>query len=219
LDDEDFKNEFGEPDFVLPDTIELPLSESTPSKEKPPTEEVNYVDYADEAGPPQEGQGKSNDGLTDRQINHMMKKYKKYSGCWGADEMNQIPIKKQMGFVINTQPRRKGTGHWVGCYIDTVKGMSVEYYDSFAEQPSKTFLKGIKIIIDKLDPSVYLKFKINKIKEQKVSSGDCGFHAVSFLQNRFKAVPFVECTGYSNFKKGINDVKKVKKDFPSFNYI
>lgn len=220
LADEDFKNEFGEPDFVLPDTIELPLSEHTPSKEKQPAEEVNYVDYADyEGAAAQEGEGKGSDGLTDRQINTMMKKFKKYSGCWGADEMAQIPIKKQMGFIINTQPRSKGNGHWVACYIDAVKGMSVEYYDSFAGQPSKTFLKGVKVIIDQLDPSVYLKFKVNKIKEQKVSSGDCGWHAISFLQNRFKAVPFVECTGYSDYKKGLKDVKKVKKIFPKFDYI
>jgi Ulp1 family protease len=133
--------------------------------------------------------------------------------------MDQIPLKKQMGFIINTEPRKKGTGHWVACFIDTKNDMSVEYYDSFAGQPSKKFLKGLKVIIDKLNPSVYLKFKVNKIKEQKETSGDCGWHSISFLKNRFRGVPFQECTGFRNYKKGINDVKKVKKQYPSFDYI
>lgn len=167
----------------------------------------------------QEGAGYKHEGLTDLEINEMMRKYKLFVGTFAADEMNKILPKKRFGFIINTEPRQKGDGHWVACYIDVMKDMSVDYYDSFGNDPNEIFLIGLKEIIDKLNPDVYLKFKINKIKEQRATSSNCGWHCMAFLINRFNGVPFKECTGYSDYAKGMKDVKQMKEKFKNFDFI
>ena len=205
------------PDFTLTMDKLQPLSESEPDSDDIPPLENDPDEPPNEE---QKGEGLTkSEGLTDVQINNMMKKYKRFVGAFAADEMDKIPVKKQFGFIINTSDRSKGDGHWVACYIDVVKDMSVDYYDSFANSPSKKFLKGLKQIVDKLNPSVYLKLKINKIKEQKISSPDCGWHCIAFLVNRFHDVPFKERTGYSDYVKGSKEVKDLKQKFSKFDYI
>ena len=246
LDDPDFLTAFGAPQFVqavdLPEVIPIIMNKGKEPEDGPPddTDEPpgGSIDgVTDEGGASesdeiedlggvinlevssQDGAGRKLKGLTDQDINEMMKDYKNFVGCFAADEMDMIPLKKKFGFIINTEPRKKKSGHWVACFIDTSKAMTCEYYDSFAEQPSKKFLKGLKNIVDELNPSVYLKLKINKIRNQKTSSGDCGWHSMAFLINRFNNVPFVECSGFSDYNKGLSDVEKVKKKYPAFNYI
>ena len=165
------------------------------------------------------GSGKKGKGLSDTQINKMMARYPKFAGAYAADEMHLIPIKKQFGFIINTNPRRKGDGHWVAVWIDCTKDKSIEYYDPFGEDPSKTFMKGLKPMIDALDCDTYLKFKVNRIANQRATSGNCGFHSMAFLIRRMKGDPFIEVSGYSDFKRGAKDVKMVKKQFKKFDFV
>src|SRR5258706_511757 len=73
---------------------------------------------------------------------------------------------KKIGFIFNTDPSWKKGSHWFACYIDTDKDRSLEYYDSFARQPSKEFMENIKTVINKMCPNTYLKFKVNHIVEQ-----------------------------------------------------
>lgn len=219
LNNKDFTDEYGNPMIDTYEVVKKEIEEeisrtdlmppATPAAPpKPPEEEVEG-----------DGMHLSGKGLTDMQINQMMKRYKRYMGTFASDEMKQIPVKRQMGFIINTQPRSKGKGHWVACYIDTLKDMSVEYYDSFAQEPSNAFLVGLKAIVDKLKPSIYLKFKVNRIKEQKINSSDCGYHSMNFLINRFNGASFKECSGYNQYAKGVRDVNNLKQRFKKFDYI
>jgi hypothetical protein len=130
-------------------------------------------------------------------------------GTFAADEMARIPIKKRMGFIINTNPRKRGDGHWVAVWIDCNKDKSIEYYDPFGEEPSKVFMKGLKPMIDALDCDTYLKFKVNRIANQRASSSNCGLHSMAFLIRRMKGEPFVDVSGYTDFKRGAKDVRMV----------
>lgn len=164
------------------------------------------------------GNGKKStgdDGLYNVQMEKMMNKYPKFVGVFASDELSRVPKNKNVfGFIMNTKPRKVTTGgHWVAVYIDAVKDMSVEYYDSFADSPSKQFLKDIKKIIDALKSNVYLKFKVNKIKDQNAKTRNCGWFAMRFLINRFKNIPFKDISGYSDTVKGEKNVKKLKAEF------
>jgi hypothetical protein len=164
----------------------------------------------------QEASGiKKRGGLLSTEIEKIMRPHRKFIGVFASNELTKIPKnRKSFGFIMNTKPRHITTGgHWVAVYIDVEKDMSIEYYDSFSDSPSKQFLKDIKNVIDRLKPSVYLKFKVNKIKEQNVKTQNCGWFAMRFLINRFKGIPFKDITGYSDTVRGEKNIKKLKSTF------
>jgi hypothetical protein len=165
------------------------------------------------------------DGLYSDQIANMMKDYVKqgFIGVISADEIPAL-IKPSLhhtrfGFVLNTDPSSKPGEHWTAVFIDTAEDKSVEYYDSYADPPPENFAVDIKKLIDAHDLPYYLKFKVNKIKEQSKSSTLCGFHAMRFLIDRFKGKPFKDCSGYSDIKKAEEIAGGMAKKFAKFGYI
>ena len=64
-----------------------------------------------------------------------------------------------MGTIINLSHSNEKGSHWVAFFIDTLSSKSLEYYDPLGS-PSKEFMKNIKTVINKLNPDVYLKFKV-----------------------------------------------------------
>jgi hypothetical protein len=161
------------------------------------------------------------DGLWDNQIEEYMKQFKNHGwkGVYSINELDKIPVSKKMSFIMNLSPSNKPGTHWVAVYIDTKNDMDIEYFDSFGRDPPKEFLEGIKSIINKLNPKVYLKLKINKIVDQRANSSTCGYHAMNFLLNRYKGTPFKDCSGYSNVVKGENDAHKLENKIKKFGYI
>lgn len=159
------------------------------------------------------------DGLNTSEINNIMKYHKNYVGCFPSNFNKYLPNKmpNPCGFIMNLDNDKKKGSHWVAVYID--KNSSIEYYDSFAKEPTKDFMKRLNKLISKLKPHTYLKMKINKIKEQNLKSNNCGFFACKFLIDRFNNKPFKECSGYDNSIKGEKDIKKLINKYPTFNYI
>lgn len=162
-------------------------------------------------------------GLYNTQIQKIMKPFEKY-GFKGVVALDQIDIlipkiKKgeRMSFIMNLDKSNEPGSHWVAVYIDPEE--SLEYYDSFGENPPESFSKDILYLINQLKPAVYLKFKVNKIQDQSSSSKNCGFFAMKFLIDRYKGVPFKECTGFNNAKKGEKDIEHFKKQYEKFEYI
>jgi hypothetical protein len=120
---------------------------------------------------------KKGKGLYDTEINTLMKKHKKYVGTYTLEEMKKIkpPKTSSFGFIINTKKRTdKAVGHWLAIYIDPTGEKTVEFYDPFGTNPPPAIMKGLKHIIEKIDPTHYLKFKVNKYKDQSVSTSNCG---------------------------------------------
>ncbi len=166
------------------------------------------------------GSSSSSDGMYDDEITKILNKYKNkgFAGVYSIDEVGEIPVgnRKNIGFVVNLSPSYQKGSHWVAVYISIDDDMSVEYYDSFANDPPKRLLKELKKLIDKMNPEVYLKFKINKIIQQRANGGNCGWWSIYHLLNRFNGIPFKDCTRYSDV---IQSERKIEKFKHRFGYI
>jgi hypothetical protein len=65
---------------------------------------------------------------------------------------------KQFYFVINSDPISKSGTHWRAGGIDMDDG-SCYFYDPLANDCNMSFQKGMKALVDKINPHFYLKFK------------------------------------------------------------
>ncbi len=104
---------------------------------------------------------------------------------------------------MNTDKRGGKGKHWVCVFFDARPNgsKSIEYYDSFGDEPTKLTLQGLKQLSDKISKDTYLKLKINKVKRQSVSTANCGYFCMEFLINRYRGKSFSEATGYDSEKK------------------
>lgn len=157
-------------------------------------------------------------GLYASEIEKMMKRHKCFKGVIAANEIKNLVVSPKMCFVMNLDERGKPGSHWVSVYIDVKGSQSVEYYDSFGREPSDTFKKDIKYLVDRLKTKYMLKFKVNKITHQDVTSDTCGFHAITFLNDRLNGKSFAEASGFKEPEGDISkekeqQVKKMKKKF------
>ena len=152
----------------------------------------------------QSGEGYINeDGLYEDQIDTMMADYKKhgYMGTFAADEIKNINPGNNdvVSFIMNLSNRNQKNGpeHWVAVFIDKKHDRSAEYYDSFADAPSKSFKKQLRELIRKMEPNTLLKLKLNYFADQDIRSGNCGAIAVNFLKHRYAGQSFKQASGYS----------------------
>jgi len=191
--------------------------------EEPQNVDLEFVSESDTDKSDTEGSGmvvggkKLKDGLSDVQINQIMEHYPHYLGTIAIDEFKNkiLPLIKQKSkgcFIINTKRRGEGIGHWIAIYFDGKK--SIEYFDSYGEDPSKQMLQYIQMIADKLNSDTYLKLKVNKVKHQNNTSLHCGPHAIKFLIARMRGNSFKDATGYDDTKiidKSNENEKKIEK--------
>lgn len=199
-------------------------SDTPPDEERDSAEDIvdvteEELDEADKFG---DGKNKkSRGGLYDYQIEEIMKRFNKdgFAGVIASDEIHKLPAKKRMGFVMNLDKSNQPGSHWVAVYIDADRDKSIEYYDSYGKEPPKSFLKQIKSLVNKINPDSYLKFKVNKIVDQRANSDTCGWFAQKFLIDRFNGVPFKDTTGFSNVTKGEKNIKKMKEKYEEFGLI
>lgn len=156
-----------------------------------------------------EGSG-SDKPLDEEQIREIMKSLKAFKGVYSIDEIYKLQsFKPPFCFIMNLSPRNKRGTHWVAINITLD---SVEYYDSLADEPPIEFFKGLKKLMQKIDPDIYYKLKINKIREQSNTSNTCGWFAVKFLIDRYKGKKFKDITGYTDLKE--NEINEFKTKFP-----
>jgi len=159
------------------------------------------------------GKGSLMTGLYNDQIDDMLRHEPKYFGCISRDEIHKLQLDDngKYGFVYNTVPSNKPTiydGHWRAIYIDLDDGKSIDHYDSFGEPAEEDIQNQIGTLLKPFNLPYYLKWKDNKIVNQRSNSSNCGFFCVNFLQDRFEGKRFVDSTGYSNANKAEKDLKK-----------
>ncbi len=158
-------------------------------------------------------------GLSNIQIDNLLKSFPEYLGCIAHDEipklLPKIKPRSSGGFVINTDPANKAGSHWQSIYFDARgKGKdSIEFFDSYGDPIDPKLLKDIKLIADKLHSPNYLKFKENRIKYQNDVSSNCGWFAAKFLENRFNGLPWKDATGYDDSKRGEKAIERMKYRF------
>ena len=169
----------------------------------------------------------------------LMKPYRRfgYLGTFASNELNKVAEKikekikhysndkdDRFSFIMNLDKSNQPGSHWVAVYIDPSFDRSLEYFDSFGDQPTEEFMKDIKKVINVLDPETYLKFKVNKIKQQRVNSDNCGYFAMFFLIKRYEGEPFSKITKYDEMEKRVTnksekEIKAFKKMLPKFKII
>jgi predicted double-glycine peptidase len=66
----------------------------------------------------------------------------------------------------------------------------------------------VKKLLSSFDLPYYLKWKDNKIINQRANSSNCGWFCIQFLLDRFEGKPFKDSTGYSNVNKSERDLKQ-----------
>lgn len=169
------------------------------SSSSPPPQPDMSADGKQNTGP---GTGK---GLYGSEINEMMKPYVKkgFKGVYAADQLPQLaktltPADKKVSFIMNLDNSTEKGSHWVSIFIDKQKDKSLEYYDSFANEPTAQFMKDIHDVIEAIEPETYLKFKVNRIIEQSANSDNCGYFAARFIIDRLNHRPFKQCTKFND---------------------
>lgn len=173
------------------------------------------------------GRGKSdkNAGTTDRELNHLMRNHPEFLGCISADEVSKIlPYISRRGrhcFIINTDPSHKDGEHWQAVYADARPSgsNSIEFYDSYGDEPSKKLMADLNRINIKLRAVKPIQVKINRIRHQNDKSSNCGEFCCKFLIDRLNGVPFSKATGFDDSAKREKDIEKWKRKYKKFKYL
>ena len=191
------------------------------------------------------GEGEGDDGLYDQQINEIMKKrIKNFVPVVASDKVDELllhvePGDKFFAAVINTEPSSSSGRHWRCIIVDCRDDFSsCEYFDPLAETergPEDKLISVMKRICKIMSPEKYCKFKYNLLRRQNYNKSNCGYHVMSFIEDRFNGIPFSKASGYDDYMKkqkgngyepiddsidGEGDLKsyenKIKKQFKSY---
>lgn len=220
--------------------ITPPVINDLDEDEVPPEEMIDDLNELDVTT----GEGKNNSpsgkGLYDYEIEKIMEPYNDlgFMGVISADEIPKIIEKVQkriksknakkedrISFVMNLDTSDGPGYHWVACYIDPSFDRSIEFYNSFGYkgsnhgEPTPEMMEEIKKLIDTVEPETYLKFKVNKVKQQSVDTANCGYFCMKFLIDRYNGKSWQDATGFRNLdlsKKSEEDIKKFKRKIKRF---
>ena len=158
--------------------------------------------------PEEEEQKGEGGGMYDSQIDDVMKNSKNYIGTIAVDQIPTLNPKPKMSWIQNTDPAGAPGKHWCAVYVDAGFENEVDYYDPFGHPPPKIFLRDIKKISDKVSPDKMLKLKINTVKNQDVSSDNCGWMCINFLKKRESGMSFKRATGFKEIENQDNSKGK-----------
>ncbi|GAM28572.1 hypothetical protein SAMD00019534_117480 [Acytostelium subglobosum LB1] len=167
------------------------------------------------------GSGKREDsgGLYDYEIEQLPFHKDGFEGVIASDQLDELKPKQCMSFIMNLDNSHQPGSHWVACNIDAKGDKSIEYYDSFGDDPSTDFMRRMKQLVEEIDPDVYLKFKVNRVIDQAVNTDTCGLHAIKWLINRYRGVPFKEATGYSDVRREEKRARAMEQRYKKFGYL
>ena len=166
------------------------------------------IDPSEVQNPLKHGYGKVGGGnvlpaLWDDQIDEFFDNSPRYGGVISSDQIDSLPNRLPMGFIMNLDASDEPGSHWVAVYMT---GDSVEYFDPLAEPPSADFVSRITKKIKNMEIPVMLKLKVNKIAQQHGGSHRCGYHSIRFLDDRMNDIEFPLASRFSD--KKINNSKE-----------
>ena len=174
----------------------------------------------------QTGSGRTIQGLYNTQIDIIMQDYRQrgYLGCVSADEVHLLSSAAnsfdRISFIMNLSKSYEEGSHWVAVYIDFINDKSINYFDSYGDEPDDLFLKQIKEVIDarkKLD--YYLKLKYNLVKNQRDNSNICGFLAIQFLMDMYSGMSFKKATHFEQQSHTEQSEKRARRLNKRFGYL
>ena len=159
-------------------------------------------------------------GLREDKIDDILKNIPEFVGTYAMDEIKNVDFNKskkpgKFAFIFNTDPRSEPGTHWIGVYVDTrgdssENSYSINYFDPLGDPPSVEFLEEMKTLIGRMKLPLYLKMKINRIRQQNAKTKNCGWFASKFVIVMSKGTPFRVFTKYDNSKQGERRIEKFK---------
>jgi len=109
---------------------------------------------------------------------------KQFGGVITRADLANPPNKKQAWVVHIPNKGSRTQGHWVAVYVDKPRGV-IEYYDSFGKEPSASTRRALSALAKTRGMDAPL-LKVNAVPRQSVTSSNCGFHALWYLDKRTK---------------------------------
>lgn len=161
-----------------------------------------------------------NDGIYNDELQEIFAdKTNKFLPVIASDKMDTLLTlvdkdTKKFGWIQNTEPSSSMGRHWVAYFID-IPNLEINYFDSLVEnngEPTKQSLKGLKKIIDKINPEYYLKLKTNSVMLQNNRSSNCGYFALKFIMDRYRNIPFRTATMYDKITGYSSDDDVIEGD-------
>jgi len=168
------------------------------------------------------GMGNGEGGTSSDELNEKMQPYRHvgYLGAIPWDQIPLLPIKPQSrcSWIMNLDSHEKAGSHWCAVYIDARPegDQTIEYYDPFAVPMHQAARRRLLDVQEKLNPTQLLKFKENRVCEQKANKDTCGEHAMSFLIRRYRGKPFPEASGFIDRSK---EGEQALKTYPEFRHL
>lgn len=138
--------------------------------------------------------------MDEEELRKIFQNEPRFAGVFAANEISELKLEPERGFIVNTSDRRHSYGHWLVIY----RGRFFMY-----------FIDSLCIKNLMYDPNFITFFKNNQVKMvktlsysvQPVTSQTCGVFSVYFLSNLFKRIPFVSIIShFSNKNLFINDI-------------
>lgn len=186
--------------------------------------------YDDEELDFSNGLNKNKIGLNNLQIDKILSPFKEYIKTISLNNIDNI-IKyikqnnlKKFCFIINTLNEGVNMiGHWIAIYVDLINDMSFEIYDPLAKEKRNVYNilhQKFTELFNYFEIPNYLKFKINKIKQQSSNSANCGWFCIRFLLMRIQNINFKKATSYfKGIKNNENNINNLKKTYIKFGYV
>ena len=106
--------------------------------------------------------------------------------------------------------------HWRAVYFNR-KRAECCFFDSLVSEPTEDVMRGIKMIMRKLDDPLYFKFKINRIKYQADNTATCGAFALRFIADMYEGKAFKEATHFTD--KHIDGEKNIRQYISKWGHI
>lgn len=153
------------------------------------------------------------DGTSSNELLLLMNPYRRLTNFLGvccSDQIYDLLEKNnnldKFSLIFNTLTSSDDVtnpGHWIAIYSD---GMSLEYYDALTEEIDNNVIDQLTTFIQN-NYQHYLKFKINKVKQQSNFSSHCGEECCRFIICRGAfGIPFSTLTGWKPKKYEDDDV-------------
>lgn len=139
--------------------------------------------------------------MDEEELRKIFAKESRFMGVYAANEIIDLKLLNDRGFIVNTSVRRIPYGHWIAVYRDREGYMY--FIDSLC----------IKSLM--YDPHFKMFFKNNHVKYVKTlcnsiqssTSRTCGAFTIYFLSNLFKYKSFASIIENFNIKnKFFNDI-------------
>lgn len=181
--------------------LKIMVKSSYKSKKEEVDEKQKLIDDVKQVG---DGRPIYNKALSNFQIDDIMSKYGDlYLGTVAHDQiisdiLPKVQPQSKGSFIVNLDNSNQSGSHWVAVYFDgTPNGShSVEFYNSFGDNPDSVIMEGLKAISKKLETNGYLKFKTNKVCMQSDTTANCGFFSMQFIISRLQGKKWTESTNW-----------------------